>query len=71
MKTYTYQDLKDDLSKLNPNQLNQQVVVSSKNDYSVELSNIEYSYIVNPGSQLEDVLPYGSFVLAIPRLSNE
>jgi hypothetical protein len=68
---YTYKQLKDDLSKLDINQLNQQVVVSSKNDYSIEISNIEYSYTVDPGSQLEDILPYGSFVLAIPRLSNE
>jgi len=47
------------------------VVVSSKNDYSIEISRIEYSYMVDIGSPLEDVLPYGSFVLAIPRLTNE
>jgi hypothetical protein len=65
-----YKTLKEFLNKLNENQLNQDVIVVEKTDYSPIVSNIDDIFIVEDGDTLSFEGLLDKVVLYIPRLKD-
>jgi hypothetical protein len=65
-----YKTLKEFLNKLNEDQLNQEVIVVEKTDYSPITSNIDDIFIVEDGDTLSFEGLLDKVVLYIPRLKN-
>jgi hypothetical protein len=65
-----YKTLKEFLNKLNEDQLNQDVVVVEKTDYSPNIMNIDDVFIVEDGDTLSFEGLLDKVVLYIPRLKD-
>jgi hypothetical protein len=65
-----YKTLKEFLNKLNEDQLNQDVIVVEKTDYSPIISNIDDAFIVEDGDTLSFEGLLDKVVLYIPRLKD-
>ena len=65
-----YKKLKEYLNKLNEDQLNQDVIVVEKTDYSPIIMNIDDVFIVEDGDTLSFEGLSDKVVLYIPRLKN-
>ncbi len=65
-----YNKLKEYLNKLNEDQLNQDVIVVEKTDYSPVISNIDDIFIVEDGDTLSFEGLLDRVVLYIPRLKD-
>jgi hypothetical protein len=65
-----YKTLKDYLNKLNEKQLDQDVILVEKTDYSPIVININDVFIVEDGDTLSDEGLLDRVVLYIPRLKN-
>jgi hypothetical protein len=64
-----YKDLKEYLNSLNKNQLDQDVIVVEKTDYSPIITNIDSAFIVEDGDTLSNEGLLDKVVLYIPRLN--
>jgi len=69
IKTYTYKQLTEDLSKLTKIQLEQQVLTSEKHDYGFYINEVHDIFDVVDGDplQFDTNFPEGTIVLHIPR----
>ncbi len=65
-----YNKLKEYLNKLNEDQLNQDVIVVEKTDYSPVISNIDDIFIVEDGDTLSFEGLLDRVILYIPRLKD-
>jgi hypothetical protein len=65
-----YKTLKDYLNKLNEKQLDQDVILVEKTDYSPIVRNINDVFIVEDGDTLSDEGLLDRVILYIPRLKN-
>ena len=65
-----YKTLKEFLNKLNEDQLNQDVILVEKTDYSPIVTNINDVFIVEDGDTLSDEGLLDKVVLYIPRLKD-
>lgn len=65
-----YKTLKDYLNKLNEEQLDQDVILVEKTDYSPIVTNINDVFIVEDGDTLSDEGLLDRVVLYIPRIKN-
>jgi hypothetical protein len=65
-----YKKLKEYLNKLNEDQLNQDVIVVEKTDYSPIIMNIDDVFIVEDGDTLSSEGLLDKVVLYIPRLKD-
>jgi len=66
---YTYKQLIEDLSKLEDDELNQQVLTSEKHDYGFYINEVQGIFDVLEGDpiQFDTNLQEGNILLQIPR----
>lgn len=66
-----YKQLKEYLNSLNEDQLNQNVIVVEKTDYSPIVTHIDSAFVVEDGDTLSHEGLLDKVVLYIPRLINK
>ena len=66
-----YKQLKEYLNSLNEDQLNQDVIVVEKTDYSPIVTHIDSAFVVEDGDTLSHEGLLDKVVLYIPRLINK